>query len=74
METILAKIVESKKKWLFAKKRTFPLEILKQEVVKTDRNFYEALSSEKAVFILECKKGSLSKGIIRKKFDLNEVD
>jgi indole-3-glycerol phosphate synthase/phosphoribosylanthranilate isomerase len=73
METILAKIVESKKKWLFAKKRTFPLNIFKDDVVKTDRNFYEAISSDKAVFILECKKGSPSKGIIRRKFDLDEI-
>ncbi|MBK2356450.1 bifunctional indole-3-glycerol-phosphate synthase TrpC/phosphoribosylanthranilate isomerase TrpF [Francisella hispaniensis] len=73
METILAKIVEAKRKWLFAKKRLFPLDVFKKEVIKTDRNFYQALESDKAVFILECKKGSPSKGIIRKKFDLNEI-
>ncbi|ASG68949.1 bifunctional indole-3-glycerol phosphate synthase/phosphoribosylanthranilate isomerase [Francisella halioticida] len=73
METILAKIVEAKRKWLFSKKRLFPLEIFKNEVDKTDRKFYEALDSQKAVFILECKKGSPSKGIIRKKFNLNEI-
>lgn len=73
METILTKIIEAKKKWLFAKKRIFPLAIFKEDVSKTDRNFYEALNSEKAVFILECKKGSPSKGVIRKKFDLNEI-
>ncbi|QIV96698.1 indole-3-glycerol phosphate synthase [Allofrancisella inopinata] len=73
METILTKIVEAKRKWLFAKKRLFPLEIFKNEIVKADRNFYESLKSEKAVFILECKKGSPSKGIIRKKFNLNEI-
>lgn len=73
METILAKIVEAKRKWLFAKKRLFPLDVFKDEVTKTDRSFYDALTSEKAVFILECKKGSPSKGLIRKKFDLNEI-
>ena len=73
METILAKIVEAKRKWLFAKKRLFPLDVFKKEVIKTDRNFYQALKSDKVVFILECKKGSPSKGIIRKKFDLNEI-
>ncbi|QIW11053.1 bifunctional indole-3-glycerol-phosphate synthase TrpC/phosphoribosylanthranilate isomerase TrpF [Francisella sp. LA112445] len=73
METILAKIVEAKRKWLFAKKRLFPLDVFKDEVSKTDRSFYEALTSERAVFILECKKGSPSKGLIRKKFDLNEI-
>ncbi|MEY8768398.1 bifunctional indole-3-glycerol-phosphate synthase TrpC/phosphoribosylanthranilate isomerase TrpF [Francisella philomiragia] len=73
METILAKIVEAKRNWLFAKKRLFPLDIFKKEVIKTDRDFYQALESDKAVFILECKKGSPSKGVIRKKFDLNEI-
>ncbi|AJC48361.1 bifunctional indole-3-glycerol-phosphate synthase TrpC/phosphoribosylanthranilate isomerase TrpF [Allofrancisella guangzhouensis] len=73
METILAKIVQAKRKWLFAKKRLFPLKIFKNEVIKTDRDFYKALKSEKAVFIFECKKGSPSKGIIRKKFKLNEI-
>lgn len=73
METILAKIVEAKRKWLFAKKRLFPLDVFKDEVTKTDRSFYNALTSDKAVFILECKKGSPSKGLIRKKFDLNEI-
>ncbi|QUE31371.1 bifunctional indole-3-glycerol-phosphate synthase TrpC/phosphoribosylanthranilate isomerase TrpF [Francisella philomiragia] len=73
METILAKIVEAKRNWLFAKKRLFPLDVFKKEVIKTDRDFYQALESDKAVFILECKKGSPSKGVIRKKFDLNEI-
>ena len=73
METILAKIVEAKRKWLFAKKRLFPLDVFQKEVIKTDRNFYQALESDRAVFILECKKGSPSKGVIRKKFDLNEI-
>lgn len=73
METILAKIVEAKSKWLYAKKRLFPLDIFKNEVVKSDRNFYQALDSDRTVFILECKKGSPSKGLIRKKFDLNEI-
>ncbi|MBK2092706.1 bifunctional indole-3-glycerol-phosphate synthase TrpC/phosphoribosylanthranilate isomerase TrpF [Francisella philomiragia] len=73
METILAKIVEAKRNWLFAKKRLFPLDVFKKEIIKTDRDFYQALESDKAVFVLECKKGSPSKGVIRKKFDLNEI-
>ncbi|MFV9925538.1 MAG: bifunctional indole-3-glycerol-phosphate synthase TrpC/phosphoribosylanthranilate isomerase TrpF [Francisella endosymbiont of Hyalomma scupense] len=73
METILAKIVEAKRKWLFAKKRLFPLDVFQKEVIKADRNFYQALEADRAVFILECKKGSPSKGVIRKKFDLNEI-
>ncbi|WP_395166532.1 bifunctional indole-3-glycerol-phosphate synthase TrpC/phosphoribosylanthranilate isomerase TrpF [Francisella salimarina] len=73
METILAKIVEAKRNWLFAKKRLFPLDVFKKEIIKTDRDFHQALESDKAVFVLECKKGSPSKGVIRKKFDLNEI-
>ena len=73
METVLNKIIESKKKWVFAKKRTFPLDIFKNDIVKSDRDFNESLTSSQAVFILECKKGSPSKGLIRKKFNLNEI-
>ncbi len=73
METILSKIVEAKKKWVFAKKRLFPLDIFKNDIKKSDRDFYKALTSDKAVFILECKKGSPSKGLIRKKFNLDEI-
>ncbi|APC97689.1 bifunctional indole-3-glycerol-phosphate synthase TrpC/phosphoribosylanthranilate isomerase TrpF [Francisella frigiditurris] len=73
METILAKIVEAKRKWVFEKKRKFPLDIFKNEVKKANKDFYEALKSDKAIFILECKKGSPSKGLIRKKFDLKEI-
>ncbi|GAB4221928.1 MAG: bifunctional indole-3-glycerol-phosphate synthase TrpC/phosphoribosylanthranilate isomerase TrpF [Francisella sp.] len=73
MENILTKIVETKKRWIFAKKRLFPLEVFKKDITKTDRSFYEALNSDKSVFILECKKSSPSKGIIRKNFNLNEI-
>ena len=34
METILAKIVEAKRKWLFAKKRLFPQMFLKMKLLK----------------------------------------
>ena len=60
METILAKIVEEKRKLLFAKKRLFPLDVFQKEVIKAYRNFYQALEADRAVFILECKKGSPS--------------
>ncbi|MCE1704616.1 bifunctional indole-3-glycerol phosphate synthase/phosphoribosylanthranilate isomerase, partial [Enterobacter hormaechei] len=38
-------------------------------VVASNRHFYQALNSEQTVFILECKKASPSKGVIRQDFD-----
>ena len=73
MEAMLTKIIQTKKEWVFSKKRTFPLDIFKHEISKTDRNFYQALQSEKAVFILECKRTFTPKGLPRKKFNINEI-
>ena len=73
MSTILSKIIKSKKEWLHYKRRMFPLEIFKNEVGISDRNFYKSLKSSNTVFILECKKASPSKGIINKKFNLNKI-
>ncbi len=73
METVLAKIVEDKKKWVAKKKADFPLEAFIEHVVASDRDFYHALSKTTTQFILECKKASPSKGLIREDFNLNEI-
>lgn len=73
METILAKIIADKRDWIAARKITQPLKSFIQEIIPSDRDFYAALSSKPAKFILECKKASPSKGLIREDFDLNVI-
>ncbi len=73
METVLAKIVEDKKKWVAHKKVDFPLEAFIENVMVSDRDFYHALSKATTQFILECKKASPSRGLIRDDFNLNEI-
>lgn len=73
METVLAKIVADKRVWVEERKRSQPLESFIGEVVPSDRSFYQALSGRPAKFILECKKASPSKGLIRDDFDLDYI-
>ncbi|USH03525.1 bifunctional indole-3-glycerol-phosphate synthase TrpC/phosphoribosylanthranilate isomerase TrpF [Grimontia kaedaensis] len=73
METVLAKIVEDKKQWVAARRESQPLESFINDLVPSDRSFYDALSGNPAKFILECKKASPSKGLIRDDFDLNYI-
>ncbi|MBY5945370.1 bifunctional indole-3-glycerol-phosphate synthase TrpC/phosphoribosylanthranilate isomerase TrpF [Photobacterium rosenbergii] len=73
METVLAKIVADKRIWVDARKAEQPLASFKDSLVPSDRSFYDALSGDQAAFILECKKASPSKGLIREDFDLNMI-
>ena len=73
MSTILTKIVTDKREWLNAQQQKVPLSTFKDKIVPSDRNFYEALSNTNTVFILECKKASPSKGLIRADFDLDAI-
>lgn len=73
METVLAKIVEDKKEWVAARKVSQPLESFINDIVPSDRSFYDALSGSPAKFILECKKASPSKGLIRDDFNLDYI-
>lgn len=73
METILENIVAEKKKWVEARKKTQPLEGFINQITPTDRHFDAALSGGPAKFILECKKASPSKGLIRADFDLDFI-
>ncbi|UPW17117.1 bifunctional indole-3-glycerol-phosphate synthase TrpC/phosphoribosylanthranilate isomerase TrpF [Agarivorans sp. TSD2052] len=71
--TILDKIVADKEIWLAERMQQQPLASFIDEVVPTDRDFYQALSGSPAKFILECKKASPSKGLIRPEFDLDLI-
>lgn len=74
---ILEKIVVDKRQELVERKETFPLEAFKAGLTPSDRDFKQALVDDStnrgAAFILECKKASPSKGLIRPVFDLDEI-
>lgn len=69
MATVLKKIIHDKQIWLSQQQAATPLAIFKSEVKPSDRDFYQALNQAKTAFILECKKASPSKGLIREDFD-----
>lgn len=68
-ETVLNKIVQDKAVWLAARQQQQPLSSFQNEVQPSTRSFYHALQGARTVFILECKKASPSKGVIREDFD-----
>ena len=69
MQTVLAKIVADKAIWVEARKAQQPLASFQNDVVPSQRRFYDALQGARTAFILECKKASPSKGVIRDDFD-----
>ncbi len=71
--SVLEEIVEEKRRFVAEKKSSFPLESFRKGLRKSDRDFYAAMSSKKTAFILECKKASPSKGLIRADFDPTSI-
>ena len=69
MQTVLAKIVADKAIWVAARKQQQPLASFQNDVQPSQRSFYDALRGTRTAFILECKKASPSKGVIRDDFD-----
>lgn len=69
METVLAKIVADKAIWVEQRKQQQPLAQFRENIVPSSRDFYRALKRAGTAFILECKKASPSKGLIREDFD-----
>lgn len=67
--TVLTKIVHDKQIWLTKRKAEQPLASFQSQIVPSDRSFYQSLRKSQCVFILECKKASPSKGLIRDDFD-----
>lgn len=73
MATILDEIVEHRQSDLEELKTRLPLSQLQSKVTKSERDFSAALRDPIPAFILECKKASPSKGLIRPVFDLDEI-
>jgi indole-3-glycerol phosphate synthase/phosphoribosylanthranilate isomerase len=76
-KNILEKIVEDKRIEIDALKISKPLASFIDSLVPTTKNMYAALTRTKdkpyAGFILECKKASPSKGLIRPDFDVKAI-
>src|SRR5690606_5311884 len=73
MPNVLAKIVAHKAGEVAALKAAKPLTTFITQVKPTERDFLAALKQPGPRFILECKKASPSKGLIRTDFNLAEL-
>ncbi|MGB0893595.1 MAG: bifunctional indole-3-glycerol-phosphate synthase TrpC/phosphoribosylanthranilate isomerase TrpF [Parashewanella sp.] len=71
MSDILQRIVASKASHIDQLKQRFPENSLQTRL--SSRSLKQALSTNETSFILECKKASPSKGLIRASFDLAEI-
>jgi indole-3-glycerol phosphate synthase/phosphoribosylanthranilate isomerase len=74
---VLEKIVIDKREEVAKRRVTLPLSTFIDELQNSDRDFKQALiddhENKGAAYILECKKASPSKGLIRPVFDLDEI-
>lgn len=73
MTNILQEIVEHKRIEVKNRKQQKPLESFISHLKPSSRSLEKALSNQHADFILECKKASPSKGLIREEFNLEAI-
>ncbi|MFY8273318.1 bifunctional indole-3-glycerol-phosphate synthase TrpC/phosphoribosylanthranilate isomerase TrpF [Pseudoalteromonas sp. SSDWG2] len=73
MANVLEKIVADKRIEVTKRKAERPLDEFKDALTPSTRDFYHALKEGPTSFILECKKASPSKGLIRDIFNLQEI-
>ncbi|MEW6983428.1 bifunctional indole-3-glycerol-phosphate synthase TrpC/phosphoribosylanthranilate isomerase TrpF [Colwelliaceae bacterium 6471] len=73
MANILEKIVADKRIEIEALKQQRPLASFIDTLKPTTKDMYAALAKPDAGFILECKKASPSKGLIRADFDVSAI-
>ncbi|MCG7535860.1 bifunctional indole-3-glycerol-phosphate synthase TrpC/phosphoribosylanthranilate isomerase TrpF [Pseudoalteromonas sp. OOF1S-7] len=73
MANVLENIVADKEIEVAQRKKARPLDSFIAQITPSERDFHAALSNPGTQFILECKKASPSKGLIRQHFDLDEI-
>ena len=66
-------IVANKKEEVAAREKRRPLTDVKEGLIPSKRSLADALRNCRTGFILECKKASPSRGLIREPFDLNAI-
>ncbi len=73
--TILKQIVADKRQWIAEQQIINPLANFHQQLTPSERDFYQALqpTNNRPAYILECKKASPSKGVIRADFSPSDI-
>jgi indole-3-glycerol phosphate synthase / phosphoribosylanthranilate isomerase len=66
---VLERILKAKREHVAARKAKRPLSTFREQVVPSERSLTERLRRPGAQYVLECKKASPSKGLIRKDYD-----
>lgn len=76
-ETVLDKIVKLRRADIASLAAEKPLSTFEGSLTQSDRDFYTAIEARKTAnlpaYILECKRSSPSKGVIREDFDLKTI-
>ncbi|EOG6949215.1 bifunctional indole-3-glycerol-phosphate synthase TrpC/phosphoribosylanthranilate isomerase TrpF [Edwardsiella piscicida] len=67
--SLLSRIIADKRRWIAARERQQPLSDFQSTLRRSERDFHRALNATPRALILECKKASPSRGLIRADFD-----